>query len=87
MNPFDEEAMEGSGVDESEDDAEIALFASPTNGGGECTRSRSRAAEAARSFCLVGVDTAIDVVGNFMSVSNSGKAAFSSSSDEDCNWA
>mmetsp|Transcript_27086 Transcript_27086/g.59567 ORF Transcript_27086/g.59567 Transcript_27086/m.59567 type:complete len:128 (-) Transcript_27086:1507-1890(-) len=38
INPFDDEAIEGSGVDESEEDAEIALFASPTNGGGDCIR-------------------------------------------------
>jgi len=40
MNSFVEKAMEGSGVvDESEDDAEIALVASPTIGGGDCIRS------------------------------------------------
>ena len=71
MNPFDEEAIDGSGVDESEEDAEIALFASPTNGGGDCIRLLvssclgivflvalcSKTADAAISFCLVGDET------------------------------
>ena len=53
MLPFEEEAIEGSGVDDNDDDAEMVLFASPgiikDDGGGVCDRSIALAGPGASS--------------------------------------